>query len=352
MLPSTTLVDVRGQVLRRLNDDGQAFWTFGEVDRYLTQAYQALTRATRAIWDLAYLENLPRGFSMTAAWERDYAEFDFGVANYTMDDERREFDPEYAADGPANYTSPFEATGGHLEAIGASTAIPALATVPADLTEIDRPTYDDRAISVISRRDAEAYDSRFELTEGPVDALVTKGDGLRVVRKVRVPSQQAETYTIAGSWGLLRKPTDLTGATVTGTWGVPRRIPDFHPMGPETFGIPRRPYSDVTNVRLEHWREGRSVTVGTDVFELPDRATVYLRDYAIGRCYGRSGPAQDLTLAAHYEARYQRGVARLQRRVQAQQRQRIGVMGGSGTARRTGPPRPTLPWAFGKVVRG
>lgn len=344
-----TLGEVRVAVLRRLNDDVQAFWTVSEIDGYLTQAYQALARSTRAIWDLAYLENLPAGFSCAAAWEVPYESFSYGVANYTMPDERRML-TETSRIGPANHTSPFEATDGLLSAAGASTAIPATATVPVRLTEIDRPTYDDRAVPVITPLQAQSWDTRYDITEGPVDALVTKGDGLRVVRKVRVPSVQAETYTIDGSWGCVRSPADLTGATVSGTWGVPRRIPDHHPMGAECFGLPRRPYADVTNVRLEHWREGRVVTAGADVFELPDRATVYLRDYAISQCYRKSGPAQDLRLAEHYAARYARGVARITRRVQTHRRARVGQFGGAGRVS-SGPPRPRLPWQFGTVVR-
>jgi len=198
--------------------------------------------------------------------------------------------------------------------------------------------------------EAARLDSRFQLTEGEVEALVVKNDGLQTIRKVRVPATQADTYQITGKWGVLRSPTDISGATVIGTWGIPRQLPGMHPSGAESFGLPRRPYRDGKNVRLEHWREGRPVSTSSDAFEVPDRMTVYLRDCAISRCYGRSGPAQDLRLAKHYDARYRRGVARVDRRMKAQSRMRVGQMGGATPVPRT-PPRPKLPWQFGQELR-
>lgn len=347
---AVSLRTVRLAVLRRLNDTAEAFWTGAEVDGYLRQGYRELARLTRVVWDMVYLENLPAGFSVTASWELAFATFRYGTANYTMADERRLLN-EAQAIGPANYTSPFEFTRGHLEDAGASTAIPAVADLPASVTEIDRPLYDLMAIETITPRDAMRHDSRFEVTEGEPYALIAKADGIRTVRKVRVPAQSAQTHTINGSWGIVRDTADISEGTVTGTWGFPRRIPGHHPMGAESFGFPRRPYKDEQNVRVEVWREGRVVDADTDAFEVPDRSTVYLRDYALHRSYAKTGPAQDLRLADHYRGRYQRGVARLQRRVQAQQRERVSRLGGGGVTARTGPPRPSLPWQYGVTVR-
>ena len=81
----------------------------------------------------------------------------------------------------------------------------------------------------------------------------------------------------------------------------------------------------------------------------PHRAG-YVRDYALSQCYARKGPAQDQRLAQHYDARWQRGLARLTRRVSAQQRQRVGRMGG-GLTTKTGPPTPRLPWQYGQTIR-
>lgn len=348
------LQSLRADVRRMLNDASVSFWANDEIDRYLQQAYRLLTRTTRCVWDQRYLENLPATFSYTQPWERAAMlrmGFDAGCANYTYADERRMLDEVHAI-GPANHTADFEFTDGTLEASGASVSISATGDLPATVSEIDRALWDEATIGVIRPGDAERMDNRYELTTGEVIALVPVGNGLRTLRKVRVPSAAAAFYDIDGSWGALRDPSDCSSGTVSGTWGVPRQLPGHHPMGDTGgWGLARRPYRDGTNVRIEHWREGRAVTSATDVFELPTRGAIYLRDYAISQCYGRRGPAQDLRLAQHYEQRWQRGVGRVQRRVTAQQRLRVGRMGGGVRPTRHGPPRPRLPWQFGTVVR-
>ena len=138
--------------------------------------------------------------------------------------------------------------------------------------------------------------------------------------------------------------------TQAATWGTMRQCNGQHPIGASYWGLPRRPYRDGTNVRVEHARLGRSVTVETDTYELPDRYTAYLRDYALARCLGVNGPGQDRVLAAHYEQRWGRHLARIRRRLDARDRQRTGRLGAD--ASRVGPPpRPRLPWAYGSVVR-
>jgi len=344
--------DLRVMVRRRLNDADATFWSDSEIDQYLLAGYRLWARRTRAIWDLHYAENLPRGMSYTAPFEADLVDFDYGQANFTAAFERRLFlEDEGDAVGPANHTVPFEAINGHLSDAGASTAIPATADLPPTVTEIDRPLWDQRAIPVITPREAQARDSRYELTEGEVYALVTEGQGVRTIRKVRVPAMMADAYTVEGSWGILRRPTDVTTGTVTGTWGCPRRLPGHHPMGSEAFGLPRRVYRDGKNVRIEHWGEGRALDTDATPLEVPDRAAVGLRDYVLSRCYQKAGPAQDLKLSAHYEARWQRSVTRWAARVTAQQRNRVSRMGGATAVQRSGPPRPQLPWTFGVVVR-
>lgn len=347
-----SLVDIRTDVQRAVNDDSATYWTPAEIDAYLVQAYKELARTSRGLWDLRYAESLPPGFSYTQPWELPYAQalgFDYGCANYTYDDERRLLE-ETNRIGPGSHTSPGDLP--WLTAAGATQPIPATATIPDTVTDLDRPTWDDLTIPVMAPTEAMARDPRYEVTQGETYALVTTGQGIRTIRKVRVPAASADTYSVYTSWGICRSIADVSADTsVTGTWGVPRRIPGQHPMGSEHSGLPRRFYRDGKNVRLEHWREGRALDTGAAVWELPDRAAVYARDYALSRCYGRSGPAQDLTLAKHYAQRYARGAARLQRRVSAVHRQRVGMLGSVTTTRRAGPPRPRLPWNYGSTVR-
>lgn len=351
MIPATvTLFALRETARRRLGDDA-LYWSNDTLEGYLIDGYNDLVRRTRAIWDMVYAESLPRSFSYTAPFEADIAGFNSGRANFTAEFERATgFVAEHHVAGPANHTAPFEATDGTLEASGASTAVADTAELPRSVVEIERPMWDERAIGVLSQREAASRDSRYELTRGETYALVPQGQGLRTVRKVRAPSAYGDTYTVNGSWGIARDLTDLDAGSASGTWGFPRRIPGYHPMGAETFGFPRRPFRDGKNVRIEHWRLGRLVRDLGDSFEVPEWATVYIRDYAVAQCYAAHGPAQDTRMGEHYQRRYERGVARLGQRVAAQQRARVGRMGGAAEQRSPALRVPSLPWQFGVAV--
>lgn len=142
----------------------------------------------------------------------------------------------------------------------------------------------------------------------------------------------------------------LTPTTVSAYWGPPRQVPGEHPIGYWSFGLPRRFYHDGTNVRVEHWRQGRDLADRTHGSELPTRYTAALKEYALWRCLQQQGPGQDLTLANYHQQRWQRQLARIARRIEAVGKARASRMGAGSSVRR-GPPRPSLPWAYGSVVR-
>ncbi len=348
------LATIATDVARRLGDLDGIIWPRADVLQWVQDAYSALATAQPVFWDTLYLENLPRGFSYTQPWERAllvaFSGFDYGCANFTAEFERRLLNDERQRYGPANHTSPFEATDGFLSAAGASTAIPATAELPATLTAIDRAIWDRRGIDALQARSMSQLDSRYEITAGEVYGYIWQKDGIRTLRKVRVPAAQADTVTVNGKWGLLRRCTDLSAVAVTGSWGVPRRIPGQHPIGPWAFGIPRRPYLEGKNVRVEHFRLGREMAVEADDCELPDRYAHYLRDFAQAGLLSRPGPGQDLALAQHYSSRWARGLARVARRIQRVDTERVMVLGGSGQRRGSRPPRPSLPWQYGRTV--
>lgn len=351
----TTLEALVQDVLARQGDAEARIWSVDEVTLHLQSGYQEIATAQHVFWDVVYLENLPAGFSYTAPWERTYlAEmrgFDLGCANFTAEVDRRALGDERARIGPANHTSPFEATDGWLASVGASTAIPATAEVPKTLTALDRVTWDNRTIEALAPRRLQHGDARYELTRGEVYGYTWQKDGVRTLRKVRVPAAMAATVTVTGTWGGLRRPTDLSTDTVTGTWGVPRRLPGHHPIGSGYFGLPRRPFLDGTNVRVEHFRHGRALDHAGAVCELPAPYVRYLRDYAQAQLLARRGPGQDLKLAAHFQQRWTRGLARLAKRLDFVDRERTAVLGGDGRTLTTRPPRPQRPWAYGSVVR-
>ena len=343
-----TLASLREAVLRRLGDAGGAIWPTTDVDQDLQDAYRELAQRLHVFWDWLYLENLSGHFSYTADWEGSSLLFDFGLANYTLADELRTL-AEAERIGPAWVTSPADLA--WVSDLRANPAIPATADVPTTLTELSRATWDRSAIDASTSGRMAEMDARYETTQGEVYALLWQQDGIRTVRKVRVPAAVADQWTVNGSWGLLRRPADISAETVSGTWGICRRVPGEHPMGPERFGAPRRFVRDGKNVRVEHWRLGRAMVNPGDVCELPDRYALYLRDYAQARCLARAGPGQDLALSAHYDQRWQRGLTRIQRRTTQMQAQRVGVIGGGRVSVVQRPPRPSLPWQYGARVR-
>lgn len=356
-----TLGELCDQTLQRLSDDSGVIWSRDEVRTYLRRAYDLVATNYAVFWDMVYSENLPRAWSVSQPWELGFLTnwatgFNAGVANFTAEFERTAgesigFD-ERNRIGPANHTSPFEATDGLLTRAGASAAISATDDLPATLTMLDRALWDTRVIEALEARSYSRMDARYEITAGEVYGYIWQKDGVRTFRKVRVPAEACDTVTVNGSWGILRSPTNLPpGGTVTGTWGIPRRLPGYHPMGAEVWGLPRRPYQDAKNVRIEHFRLGRSLVDDTDVCELPARYARYLRDYAASECLGRPGPGYDTILAQHYDMRWKRGLTRIARRIVQVDTEFVHVLGGSGQPTTRRPPRPALPWAYGSRVR-
>lgn len=335
---------LRTDVYRHLGDPDHAVWDDLEIDLYLQQGLRELSTSIPLFWDWTYPENVPRGFSYTAEWEKrdGFVDFDYGHANYTLPDERRLLGDELDRVGPGNHTSPFEIA--FLDDAGASTAIPATATLPDSLTEISRVLWDQQAIDAYDHGTLMRADSRYELTTGEVFGYVWRKDGVRTLRKVRVPADLADTHTIEGGFGILRVPTEISTDTVSGTFGVPRRIAGQHPLGSSNgFGIPRRPYREGSNVRVEHWRLG-------SLDELPARYRDYLREYALFRCLDRAGPGQDRKLAVWHLVRWNRGLKRIRDRLGRYLASRIGRFGEAAPVT-TRPPRPRLPWQYGQRVR-
>ncbi len=148
---STTFGAIVSDLLTRLGDAQEQIWSTPEAGLHVVNGYQQIAQTQGVFFDWVYLENLPGHFSYTATWESTYGyvAFDWGVANYTVDDERILFATAFGGDerqrlGPGGCTCPVEATDGWLADCGATTAIPATADVPKSLTAIERVTWDKR----------------------------------------------------------------------------------------------------------------------------------------------------------------------------------------------------------------
>jgi hypothetical protein len=354
-----TLLELVTETAHRLGDDAYAIWTKAELEDYILDGYRILCTKLAVFWDQIYLENLPRGFSVTQPWEVEFLQasgrFNYGVANFTAEFERRAgasigFD-ERRRYGPGNHTSPFEATDGLLSRAGASTDIPATVELPKTITFLDRATWDNRNITALEARSMSKMDARYEITKGEVYGYTWQKDGIRTFRKIRVPAAQCDTVTVNGSWGIMRSVGDLNVTAPTGTWGIPRQLEGHQPLGPETFGTPRRVYLEGKNVRVEVFRQGRVSVSETDAIELHPRYAIYLRDFARSQCYGRPGPGYDKLLAQHFDQRWQRDLGRIAARLVMVDPEHTYVLGGEGRTLGTRPPRPSLPWQYGSRVR-
>jgi hypothetical protein len=103
------------------------------------------------------------------------------------------------------------------------------------------------------------------------------------------------------------------------------------------------------NVRVEHWRIPFLSCLDS---ELPPRYRHYLIYYAMWRCLTRQGPGQDFKLGGWYKGRWDVALARIKKRIERQNSQRAGRLGGpDGSPPSGGPPRPKLPWQYGSKLR-
>lgn len=145
-------------------------------------------------------------------------------------------------------------------------------------------------------------------------------------------------YADYGTWA---------GTGAIGTWGSPREVPEYFPMGGQ-FGIPRRLYSDTSNTRVEYFRLGKDLDEYG--FELPDRFVKYPEFFACAKALERDGPGQDIGMAAHFMERYAEGVARMRKRLSENRRAVVGKIGQAGRVP-TKPALARLPWKYGRQIR-
>lgn len=347
---TVALSDLRTEIQQRLGDSGAAIWSTDELDSYITDGYNQLTIETGCLWETACLPDYAFSFNYTQDFELDFAEAQggwliSGKAQFTCLDERDFADN---ADGPANHTEPWEFNNGYV----VSTTVAAVADVPGNLLAVERATWNSKKITPLRSRDLEADDARYEVNAGEVLSYVMDKDGLRRLRKWRVPSAPYIPFsktTASSEYGTLRSAADISTEPVQGIWGTLRRIPGQHPIG-GPWGTVRTVYKEQNSVRLEYQRRGNELGALQD-FEIPDRYTKYIRNFAMWKALLRDGKGQDLQLAEHYHQRYMAGLARTVQRKQAVQFQKSYRLGGGSSTRGTAPPRARLPWQYGKVVR-
>jgi len=268
-------------------------WTAAEIKRYLKECYSIIAARTECFWNGDFLDDKANTCNITAEWERDLHPGDvLGVFNFTGAFEE-EMMPGGPALGPCNHTAAHETE--DLAFIGK-----AVYDLPTDLIRIERATWDNRRIDPLYSSELEPLDAQYHTRKGNPQGYVMDKDGLRVLRKVPIPTAETTATT--------------------------------------------------NNFKIEYIRKGSAVSADGDTFELPDRYTKYLRHYACWRCLEREGPGQDLQLGAFWKNLYESGVARMIRRKQLFNQRRNVVMGGS-SERLSRPPLARMPFSYGRVVR-
>lgn len=227
--PRKTLGAAVDEVLYELGDaPGGDIWSRERLLQYGQEGYRDFCRNSGIQWGVDFLPDLPRVANYTQQWERDvvpsghilYERF-----NCSNKDEA-EFNEDVTE--PAQCTAPWEVE--FLASLGAANVqpIPATAALPVDARDVVRVSNDRRAISPMRRSELQKGDYRYKETRGPVVAFSLDGDGLKTLRKYRVPSVASEFYEVnVGAFGLLRASggTPVSVTTTTATGGM--RIDEF-----------------------------------------------------------------------------------------------------------------------------
>jgi hypothetical protein len=232
-----TLQDVRDAAELRLGDTGNAIWAEAELTIYVKEGQADLVRRTGCLW----VRDQPAGLIPTAS-----------TGTYTL---------------------------------------------PTNLIQLERITYQNIKMYPLTHRQAAMRDPLYRTTEGVPRFYLLETDGIGTIRYVSVPAD--------------------TGAA--------------------------------TDITVEYQK--RAATLATDgtSLDIPDRYADYVRHFVMWKAYERDGPGQNLKMANHYLARYEEGIARmLKRRTQAHAA-RITRLGGGTSKEPLG--RPRLPWQYGSRVR-
>lgn len=394
--PNTaTLRSLREECQRWLGDttetpDEARIWSDGEIDGYVVKRYKEISLLTRMFFDVRFLDDLPHTGNYTAPWERRL--FSAGMIVHNLmschfEDERAFKSMEGQS---SNHTMLDERdfylpSGDELPA--------AVVELPKDLHALERVTWDGRKIAALRQRSLKRADNHYRIVRGDVFGYLVDRDGVRNLRKWKVPTRSAEHYLVSGFFGVLRgsasvvdpeDPQNLTmhidefgvvfagasepdqppgvfndffagtvlysefgdfgglgalpefeACTVVYRFGILRRLPGYFPSnGP--WGLVRRLSQDGHNTRVEFYRRGQEVEEATDRFEIQDHYLIYVRHGVLADAFGRRGPGQDLKMAAHFARLYAAGVARLKDRIEVAYRMRVVRSGGSGMANRPG----------------
>ena len=332
--------------LYRLDDTVSEVWTRAEMELYIKDGYDKFCRQTKAIFDIAVIENVPSAGNWSTDLERWHAEHTPGMG---ITDRKMHFTGEHernlttkSLEGPTSATSPSDITLYNANHTDLPSTVPT-GKLPDGTVEVIRVAWNNITLTAMGSQTLRRMDPRYETLQGDPRFWTWDKDGLLTIRLVPVPNGDAAYDTIDGSRGSMKQTDETT--TVVGTRGILREREGVFPaFGPR--GTPRRQHPDEDNTKVEISRLGRDPQAFD--FEIPRNYVKYPIFWAMSQALRRDGPGQDRKLAEHYSNRFELGINRMVSRMRDYTKERLGSIGHGAP----GQPSfalgmPQLPWEYG-----
>ena len=203
---SVTFSELIADIRRKAGDSEATIWTEDEVESYIQQGYEIMSDETGLLFGTALYPDVPACFNYTQPFELPYLLGGWGAngpAQFTCPEERYYVVMLNSnSQGPATHTDTWE------HAYESMTEIPAVVTLPEDLHQVERATWNTKRIVPMHSREMEVDDGRYELNKGEVLAYTQDKDGLRQLRKWRVPGA-AYVPVSTDDFGIIQTLGDL-----------------------------------------------------------------------------------------------------------------------------------------------
>ena len=344
--PHTTTLDYAvTDVLRRLGDLDNGIWSRAEVADYIKDGYDQFCGTTKCLFDIHVIENLPKVGNWQTDLEKQIASTKSGFHltdepfHYTGAHERNlgtggRYAPTMS--GPANATDRADFTGSNLDEV--PTKVPG-GLLPEESVEVLRVTFDNYDLRGMSSQQLREIDPNYETRSGDPQFFTFDKDGIYYLRVVPNAQGDAVYDSTDGLWGIMTQRLDADSAVEdtivtsevngqeTGGFGICRYRDDFSFPNGGPWGHPTRIHPESMNIEVEMYRLGRDLSHHEMELPLPYQKYVYY--WAMYQALDREGSGQQKELAAHYKQRFDMGVARMTRRKQNMNKERVhAIMGG------------------------
>lgn len=386
----TTLLSLRENIASRLGDSDYRVWSEDQIESFINDVQEQFCQDTGLLREAWPMDELPRVSNynypfekqfMTATrtwalfaaaptvkpaitydranynypWERDFSDDGVGPASCNQAWERDQyFGDDTLGLIPAGTDPLVRAYVAPVRFLG-NDFIPATVILPERAVEALRVVWDGRRVWPQNSNMIGDRDRLFEEIPGQFDQYTIMHDGMRYLRKYRIPAGRGVHDVVAPNpsyagmmrgflnydalvftafdlfnkdfWNYCGLPTPGTvwttvtshnlkqgwsggywdGATIMGTFGAVRRLPGMRISG-GPYGIIRRLSYDNQNTVFEARRRCRRVVADNDTFDVPEPLLRFIRDKVTSMLLMLPGPGFDDKLAKFYDGRYMVGV--------------------------------------------